>query len=304
MEKNERQRTTFTLGTKQDALSGLVPAAFSAPVLLQKRSEPALDAPSVFDADGVSATVKRAAARAFRAPSRAPTTPRRRRWSGGSPPFSLQYALADDEAALGINGGGPWVLAAARINGHVAKKKNLKSGKRYSWRVKMSDAPNCAWSRASDEYQMPVPSPFMPRAFGEFLADKGGAQRPTGVALAGRIVAVLASASWCDASKALESQLLEVYATLRAAGKPFETVWLSEENCDADHAKHLASRPWLSVPYHRCEREQALEHFHISSIPRLMILSPAGKILADNTTPADVTAGFDGWLAAAKSGSG
>ena len=79
---------------------------------------------------------------------------------------------------------------------------------------------------------------------------------------------------------------------------------LSEENCDADHAKHLASRPWLSVPYHRCEREQALEHFHISSIPRLMILSPAGKILADNTTPADVTAGFDGWLAAVKSGSG
>ncbi|KAH8053814.1 C2 domain-containing protein [Aureococcus anophagefferens] len=223
--------------------------AYEFRVAAMKRSAPALAAPVVFDADGDSATVT---------------------WSGGSPPFALQYALADDEAALGVNGGGPWKLAAARINGHVARKKNLQSGKKYAWRVKESDAPNCAWSRACDESPIPVPHAFMPRVFGEFLADKGGAKRPTGIALAGKVVA--------------------------AAGKPFEVVWLSEENDEFEHARHQASIPWFSVPYKRAERETALEHFHISSLPRLVIISPAGKVLVDNAA-ADVATNFDAWVA-------
>ncbi|KAH8054645.1 C2 domain-containing protein [Aureococcus anophagefferens] len=249
--------------------------AYSAPELLQKRSAPALAAPVVFDADGDSATVT---------------------WSGGSPPFALQYALADDEAALGVNGGGPWKLAAARINGHVARKKNLQSGKKYAWRVKESDAPNCAWSRACDESPIPVPHAFMPRVFGEFLADKGGAKRPTGIALAGKVVAVYAGASWDDGSNEFEPRLARDYAALKAAGKPFEVVWLSEENDEFEHARHQASIPWFSVPYKRAERETALEHFHISSLPRLVIISPAGKVLVDNAA-ADVATNFDAWVA-------
>jgi len=196
MVENVTTKSTFTLGTQQDK-DALKAGAYSAPALLQKRSAPALAAPVVFDADGDSATVT---------------------WSGGSPPFALQYALADDEAALGVNGGGPWKLAAARINGHVARKKNLQSGKKYAWRVKESDAPNCAWSRACDESPIPVPHAFMPRVFGEFLADKGGAKRPTGIALAGKVVAVYAGASWDDGSNEFEPRLAKDYAALKAAG--------------------------------------------------------------------------------------
>ena len=274
MVENATTKSTFTLGTQQDK-DALKAGAYSAPALLQKRSAPALAAPVVFDADGDSATVT---------------------WSGGSPPFALQYALADDEAALGVNGGGPWKLAAARINGHVARKKNLQSGKKYAWRVKESDAPNCAWSRACDEAPIPVPHAFMPRVFGEFLADKGGAKRPTGIALAGKVVAVYAGASWDDGSNEFEPRLAKDYAALKAAGKPFEVVWLSEENDEFEHARHQASIPWFSVPYKRAERETALEHFHISSLPRLVIISPAGKVLVDNAA-ADVATNFDAWVA-------
>lgn len=73
-------------------------------------------------------------------------------------------------------------------------------------------------------------------------------------------------------------------------------MWLSEENDEFEHARHQASIPWFSVPYKRAERETALEHFHISSLPRLVIISPAGKVLVDNAA-ADVATNFDAWVA-------
>lgn len=122
-------------------------------MLLEKRLEAAMAPPVVWESDGESATI---------------------RWSGGVGPFSLQYALADDEAALTHNGGGPWKLAAAKIAGRTARKKNLVAGRRYAWRVKSAAAPNCAWSRACEEAMIPVPHPFMSRVFGDRLTDKSG----------------------------------------------------------------------------------------------------------------------------------
>ena len=52
------------------------------------------------------------------------------------------------------------------------------------------------WSRASETALIPRAAPFMARCFGTDLVNKSGAKKTTGPSLAGKIVAVYASANW------------------------------------------------------------------------------------------------------------
>jgi len=275
---NVKRKSTFTLGTNQNKDTKIA-GPYSAPARLEARTQAAMAPPTVFESDGSSATV---------------------RWAGGAGgPFALQYALAGDGDALKHNGGGPWTLAAASIAGDTARKKNLRPGRRYSWRVKPSSAPNALWSRASPPTLVPLPHPFMARVFGKALEDNRGGARPADVALAGRLVVVVASASWCDACRALEPALRAAYAALRDEGKPVEVVWLSEENDAAAHAKTRSAMPWLAVPYGAPEREDALEHFKCTQIPKIVVLNSRGRVV-EADAGADLAGDFDAWLAKAQ----
>ena len=114
-------------------------------------------------------------------------------WSGGVGPYALQYAAEED---LGQDSATPWKLAAASVTGTAAKKRNLEGGKRYAFRVKPADAAGYDWSRASEAALIPRPAPFMSRCFGTDLVNRGGATKATGPSLAGKVVAVYASANW------------------------------------------------------------------------------------------------------------
>lgn len=114
-------------------------------------------------------------------------------WSGGEGPYALQFAAEEDLRADATT---PWRLAAASVNGTVAKKKNLDGGKRYAFRVKPADAAGYEWSRASETALIPRAAPFMARCFGTDLVNRSGGTKTTGPSLAGKIVAVYASANW------------------------------------------------------------------------------------------------------------
>lgn len=129
-------------------------------------------APTVSEADGESVLVK---------------------WSGGQAPYALQYAAEED---LKEDGGTPWKLAACAVNGTQARKKNLEGGKRYAFRIKPADADSFSWSRASETALIPRPAPFFANCFGSSLVTRAGKTSSTGPSLAGKIVAVYASASW------------------------------------------------------------------------------------------------------------
>jgi hypothetical protein len=123
-------------------------------------------APTVSCVDGESATVA---------------------WAGDGPgPYALQIA---DEAAPS------WKLVAT-VGGTSARKKNLEGGRAYAFRVKPADGDAYAWSRASAPARIPRAAPCMARCFGASLVGRTGPARKTGAALAGKIVAVYASASW------------------------------------------------------------------------------------------------------------
>ena len=72
------------------------------------------------------------------------------------------------------------------------------------------------------------------------------------------------------------------YNVLKAAGRPFEVVWLSCERDAQSFSSTFSNFPFLAVPFDNSEREAALANFKVSGIPRLVILSPTGKVIVDN----------------------
>lgn len=130
-----------------------------------------MEAPRIADYDGESATVHwlpETTIRGVRAP----------------PPYALQY-YEDDK----------WKLASDRLFGDRVLKHKLREGETYYFRIRPADAPNFEWSRASDPITVPRHSPTVASIFGPTLLS-GTKRLDTVNALAGKIVAVYASASW------------------------------------------------------------------------------------------------------------
>ncbi|KAJ8614045.1 hypothetical protein CTAYLR_005835 [Chrysophaeum taylorii] len=177
-----------------------------------------MEPPRVSDYDGESATVH--------------WLPRQ---TIGGVPAPPPYALQIFE--------GGWTLASEALQGDKVLKHHLEPGVTYHFRVKPVNAPNFEWSRASEGVTIPRPEPRMAQAFGPTLL-KGSKRLDTVNALAGKLVAVYASASCFDAS--------------------------------------LGRYPFLAVPFDAPQRETALAHFKVTAIPRLIVLSPRGDIIVDN----------------------
>ena len=91
------------------------------------------------------------------------------------------------------------------------------------------------------------------------------------------------------------------YNVLKAAGRPFEVVWLSCERDPESFSSTFAQFPFLAVPFDNDEREQALGNFKVSGIPRLVILGPDGRELVNNAVGMSLSiATVDGWMRQAK----
>jgi thioredoxin-like negative regulator of GroEL len=59
-------------------------------------------------------------------------------------------------------------------------------------------------------------------------------------------------------------------------------VFLSCDGTDTDMSSYFASMPWLAVRFDDDERESLTARFQVSSIPRLVVVSAAGSVLAQN----------------------
>ncbi|KAH8073795.1 hypothetical protein JL720_10868 [Aureococcus anophagefferens] len=178
----------------------------------------------------------------------------------------LQFAAEEDLRADATT---PWRLAAASVNGTVAKKKNLDGGKRYAAPRSPLDV---RYSGRAPETALIRWRPFMARCFGTDLVNRSGGTK-TGPSLAGKI----------------------------AAGRPFEVVWLSCERDPEAFSSTFAQFPFLAVPFDNDERERALGNFNVSGIPRLVILGPDGRELVNNAVGMSLSiATVDGWMRQAK----
>ena len=107
--------------------------------------------------------------------------------------YTLQHR-ADGDAA--------WTTASTAIKAELARKRNLDPDKRHAFRIRPTPPPDgggvggvYAFSRACEPIALPKLAPFWRSTLGGKLVDAKGAQSSV-ASLAGKIILVLASASW------------------------------------------------------------------------------------------------------------
>merc|ERR1712137_349412 len=212
--------------------------------------------------------------------------------SADSASLTVEWDLCEGVTAytLQFRGDGDleWTTASTTVKQNRVRKKGLKPGRSYAFRVQPTtwSQPNedsYAFSRASALQTVVWVAPMFESTWGNELVNTTGASVPVS-SLAGKLVALLFSASWCHASGKYTTELLKQYHVVKAAGRAFEIVWISCDRDETSFWKHIydVKMPWLAVSYSGWAREAAKTHFKVASTPRLIILSPSGRVITED----------------------
>lgn len=152
-----------------------------------------------------------------------------------------------------------WKVASATLKGTALRKKNLEHGKTHFFRVRPGGGAG-AFSPPSQPVALSALSQFLSNLLGgpeAKLVNNAGKEAPT-KSLAGQVVALYCSASWCGPCRQFTPQLVNFYVKMKQAKLPFEVVFIS---CDRDQNSFNTYRghmPWWALEYESDAREAAL----------------------------------------------
>jgi len=115
------------------------------------------------------------------------------------------------------------------------------------------------------------------------LLEPSSLARVDSSALAGRVVALYFSASWCAPCARFTPMLREAYAALRARGEGVEVVYVSSDADRPQFEAAFGSMPWLAVDYGRRDLLARLKReLKVASIPCLVLIDAAGGVITPN----------------------
>ena len=128
--------------------------------------------------------------------------------------------------------------------------------------------------------------PWTPKTFDDMLGstfvDNKGGQVSIGD-LDGKVLGIYFSAHWCGPCRAFTPQLVAVYNTLKAAGKPFEIIFASSDRDEESFRQYFGSMPWLTFAENADEHKSELSsHFEVEGIPTLVILDENRKVISED----------------------
>lgn len=192
-------------------------------------------------------------------------------------------------------------LSESAVKGTQVRKKNLEEGKGYHFSVIPVEAGGAtgewAWSPASEKLVPgPALSPFLAGLLPPTLLGKQGTIS-TASALAGKVVGIYFSASWCPPCRQYTPMVADIYNQAKQKGSPFEIVFISCDHSEDDFSKYyMGHHPWLAMDYNDPDRESLMGKFSVRGIPRLVILKPSGQILVDNVGAMRGIADVDRWV--------
>lgn len=87
-----------------------------------------------------------------------------------------------------------------------------------------------------------------------------------------KVVGIYFSAHWCPPCRGFTPMLAEKYLAYKAAGKPFEIIFVSSDRDEASAAEYFASMPWAMLPFlDRDRKKQLSELFSVEGIPTLIL---------------------------------
>ena len=119
--------------------------------------------------------------------------------------------------------------------------------------------------------------------FGTDLINTAGEKVSTDT-LDGKIVGIYFSAHWCPPCRQFTPILVKTYNELKAAGKPFEIVFVSGDRSAKAMKEYmeLEKMPWLALPFNDPHKDNLSRMFNARSIPTLIILDAKGKMITRN----------------------
>lgn len=182
------------------------------------------------------------------------------------------------------------------IKGITVKKKGLKSGVSYYFSIKPNNDAY-EWSCSSSKLTVTTYSPWMINNISSQLLSKNGLISSSD-AIGGKVIAIYFSASWCGPCRNFTPQLVSLHNATRS--KPFEIIFVSCDHSNEDFMAYYNGHHgnWLAVPYDDAKREQLQAIFKVTGIPRLAVLTSAGRLLVDNAVGMQLTPTLvDSWIA-------
>jgi len=202
---------------------------------------------------------------------------------GGSSSYQLEYMEAGDG---GVAKG--WRVACPGTESLGVRVMNLSPGRSYMFRVSAGRAGAGGGPRVFSAATQPISTlhaDWYRNRFGGLaeLVKKGGERAPLDV-LGGKMVLLYFSAHWCPPCRQFTPYLAEFYRAMKAAGRPFEVVFVSLDRDPSQFDEYLEEMPWYAIPYANAEvRQQMAQRYGVRGIPHLKVLSAeTGNIVVDN----------------------
>jgi thiol-disulfide isomerase/thioredoxin len=189
--------------------------------------------------------------------------------------------------------GGQWQTLSDQLKGTSVRKKNLPSSPGYVFRVRaLFEDKWSPWSLVSAPKAVGVVEASFKRLLGETLLQRdaatGAVKQVSTDALAGKIVLLYASASWCPPCQQQSKMMKQTYPELVRKGLPVEVVFISADRSQAEFEGYFGSMPWLALPFgQKCQ--EIMNLYKVQGIPQLMVFSPAGNLISNNVAGTPLT---------------
>ncbi|XP_048322845.2 probable nucleoredoxin 1 [Ziziphus jujuba] len=128
----------------------------------------------------------------------------------------------------------------------------------------------------------------------DFLIRKNGDEVKVS-SLAGKIVGLYFSASWCGPCRRFTPKLIELYEEVASKGN-FEVVFISSDRDDESFKNYLSEMPWLAIPFSDLDtRKRLKELFKVRGIPNLVIFDENGHVSTEKGTRIVTEYGVDAY---------
>jgi nucleoredoxin len=135
--------------------------------------------------------------------------------------------------------------------------------------------------------------------FGKQLRNNGK-KKVSVDALSDKTIGIYFSAHWCPPCRAFTPELVKFHKKMTQQGKPFEIVFVSSDRDKSAMYGYMKEMdmPWLALPFGDDHKKDLAKKFHVSGIPKLVIIDENGKLITENGR-GDVSGkgakAFDSW---------
>mmetsp|Transcript_8052 Transcript_8052/g.14275 ORF Transcript_8052/g.14275 Transcript_8052/m.14275 type:complete len:343 (-) Transcript_8052:78-1106(-) len=183
-----------------------------------------------------------------------------------------------------------WTLISDKLKSTSVRKKNLKPAKDYIFRTRAQQGDKWTpWSSVSTPVPTMEVSSTLKSYVGSTLVRGGGAQEQVSTnSLGGKVVALYFSAHWCPPCKMKTQQMRQAYPSIKHQGLPFEIVFVSADHDEQGYNAYLSEMPWVAMPWH-AQREQLMQQFQVSGIPKMVVFSKSGRMITDSAAGAPLS---------------